>query len=220
MDMTAIKKNSRLPRGNNMGFTLIEMAVVLIIIGLIIGAVVKGKDLVTSAKQKKLYTQFLQSWQLAFNSYYDRTGWILGDQNSVDNNTGVNPRDGHCSDATEANLVSQLTRVGLTVPPAGATGSTTQRLYRDAQGNDYTLTIRFRYDSDVGNYIEITDSSAGNGMPVELGIAWDNIIDGQADGTSGSFRFDGDGTIGAAQAAWPRADQIDAASVGILILQF
>ena len=40
---------------NNKGFTLIEMAIVLIIIGIIIGAVVKGKDLVRSAEQKRLY---------------------------------------------------------------------------------------------------------------------------------------------------------------------
>ncbi|NNG01461.1 MAG: prepilin-type N-terminal cleavage/methylation domain-containing protein, partial [Desulfobacteraceae bacterium] len=30
----------------NKGFTLVEMAIVLILIGIIIGAVVKGKDLV------------------------------------------------------------------------------------------------------------------------------------------------------------------------------
>ncbi|HBN26850.1 MAG TPA: hypothetical protein DD405_05225, partial [Desulfobacteraceae bacterium] len=35
------------------GFTLIEMAIVLIIIG----AVVKGKDLVRGAEQKKIYTK-------------------------------------------------------------------------------------------------------------------------------------------------------------------
>ena len=54
--ISAIKKSIV---NNNKGFTLIEMAVVLIIIGLIVGAVVKGKDLVTSAKQKKLYAKFV-----------------------------------------------------------------------------------------------------------------------------------------------------------------
>ena len=41
---------------NNKGFTLIEMAIVLIIIGIIIGAVVKGKDIIKSGEQKKLYS--------------------------------------------------------------------------------------------------------------------------------------------------------------------
>ncbi|RLB26405.1 MAG: hypothetical protein DRG71_02265, partial [Deltaproteobacteria bacterium] len=61
------------------GFTLIEMAIVLIIIGIIIGAVVKGKDLVHSAKQKKFYTKFLKQWELSVLNYYDRTGNVLGD---------------------------------------------------------------------------------------------------------------------------------------------
>ena len=36
--------------GNNKRFTMIEMAIVLIIIGIIIGAVIKGKDLVRSGE--------------------------------------------------------------------------------------------------------------------------------------------------------------------------
>jgi len=50
--------------GGNKGFTLIEMAIVLIIIGIIIGAVVKGKDIIKSAEQKKLYTKYVRTWQL------------------------------------------------------------------------------------------------------------------------------------------------------------
>ena len=37
------------------GFTLVEMALVLIIIGIIIGAIVKGNDLVRSAEQKRFF---------------------------------------------------------------------------------------------------------------------------------------------------------------------
>ena len=94
---------------NNKGFTLIEMAIVLIIIGIIIGAVVKGKDVIRSAEQKKIYTKLLNAWELSYNSYYDRTGWILGD---VANNANDPGRDGHCSSASKDNLVAQLNAVG------------------------------------------------------------------------------------------------------------
>ncbi|MEJ2039835.1 MAG: prepilin-type N-terminal cleavage/methylation domain-containing protein, partial [Desulfosarcinaceae bacterium] len=57
--------------GDNKGFTLVEMALVLIIIGIIIGAVVKGKDLVRSAEQKRIYAKFLNEWRLAYLNFYD-----------------------------------------------------------------------------------------------------------------------------------------------------
>lgn len=64
--------------GNNKGFTLIEMAIVLVIIGIIIGAVVKGQDLVDNAKSKQFASK-LQAWQIALNTYYDRKGRFPGD---------------------------------------------------------------------------------------------------------------------------------------------
>ena len=203
---------------NDKGFTLIEMAVVLIIIGLIIGAVVKGKDIVNSAKQKKLYTKFVQSWQIAYNSYYDRTGWILGDVASNDNLVG---RDGFCDNtSTCANIVAQLQAVGLEPPIQGTSGSACVRNYRDSQDRNYALTINLRYAADVGNYIVLSDLT--NGMPSELGMAWDTMIDGQRGGNQGDFQYDADGLITAnGTVQWPAVDATSvAASVGIFKLQF
>ena len=182
------------------GFTLIEMAIVLIIIGIIIGAIIKGKDVVKSAEQKKLYTQFLREWQVAFNTYYDRTGLILADQTNATNDGG-GVRNGQCDDTiTEANLNAQLTNVGLNPPSAGPTGVTTVRTYTDSTGVLRTLTLQFDYKNDLGNIIRIT------GMPSDLGIAWDTIVDGQADGTTGDLLFTenhGPATQAAQLQAWP-----------------
>lgn len=185
---------------NEKGFTLIEMAIVLIIIGIIIGAVVKGKDVMKSAEQKRLYTTFVREWQVAYNNYYDRTGWILGDENTATNNTGV--RDGFCSLATEANLNSQLTNVGLNPPNQGPTGLTNVRTYTDSNGVQYTLNLSFDYDADIGNFIQINGS---NGVPIDLGLAWDRIIDGTADGTTGDLQYDNNANPQATQQAWPSA---------------
>ena len=62
---------------NHKGFTLIEMAIVLVIIGIIIGAVVKGQDLVENAKAKQ-FTSKIQAWQIALSTYYDRKGKYPG----------------------------------------------------------------------------------------------------------------------------------------------
>lgn len=203
---------------NQKGFTLIEMAIVLIIIGIIIGAVVKGKDVMKSAEQKRLYTTFVREWQVAYNNYYDRTGWILGDQDSTDNNTGANPRDGRCSGASETNLNSQLTRVGLTAPSPGPTGLTNVRSYTDSNGIQYIMTLSFNWDADIGNFLRL---ASPNGAPVDMGLALDRIVDGSADGTTGDLQYDSDSSPVATQDAWPSAgDPVIGASRIYMLLEF
>jgi len=197
---------------NNKGFTLIEMAIVLIIIGIIIGAVVKGKDLVRSAEQKRLYSKFINSWEVAYNAYYDRTGRILGDT-ATNDNSGT--RDGHCSNPSEANLNGQLSRVGLESPGAGPTGSIISRTYNDSQGRPNTITITFRYDGAQGNFIRM------DVVPNELGMAWDRIIDGEMDGTTGDFLYIPNTTAMGTENDWPSAvDNPVGTSCAILKLSF
>ena len=200
---------------DNKGFTLIEMAIVLIIIGIIIGAIVKGKDIVKSAEQKKLYTKFVNAWSLSFNNYYDRTGWILSDTDDP-NNAGV--RDGNCTVATVANLNSQLTVVGLELPPVGAT-NTTDRSYKDSNGVLHTLLLVFDYDVNVGNFIRITGTG---GIPNDLGMALDRMVDGSMDGLIGDCLYTADHTAaGIGVLAWPLATAgLDADSAIIYRVQF
>ncbi|MBI4826432.1 MAG: prepilin-type N-terminal cleavage/methylation domain-containing protein [Nitrospirae bacterium] len=63
------------------GFTLIELAIVLVIIGIIIGAVLKGQDLIESARIKK-FDNSLREWETAVWTYVDRKGTFPGDTNS------------------------------------------------------------------------------------------------------------------------------------------
>ena len=191
----------RVDLNDQRGFTLIEMAIVLIIIGIIIGAVVKGKDVMKSAEQKRLYSTFVREWQVAYNNYYDRTGWILGDDVDAPNTT----RDGHCGNGTvalAAALDAQLTRVGLKPPASGPTGLSNVRSYTDANGRQYTLTLSFNYHVNIGNYIQINGPT---GVPVDLGLAWDRVIDGSADGTAGDLRYDNNVTPSTTGVAWPLA---------------
>ncbi len=61
------------------GFTLVEMSIVLVIIGLILGAVSIGKDLQRDAEYDKIKQKFVDQWVQAYNTYYQRTGVVLGD---------------------------------------------------------------------------------------------------------------------------------------------
>ncbi len=65
-------------RKSNRGFTLVELAIVLIIIGLILGMVFKGRQLIDSAKVKHLVAQY-NKIQAAVNTFYERYGFYPGD---------------------------------------------------------------------------------------------------------------------------------------------
>jgi len=50
------------------GFTLVELAIVMIIIGILVGGILKGQELIQSARVKKVATQ-LESFQAAFYTF-------------------------------------------------------------------------------------------------------------------------------------------------------
>lgn len=60
------------------GFTLVELAIVLVIIGLILGMAFKGKDLIDGAKVKNMQAQY-NKIVAGFNIYYEKYGSYPGD---------------------------------------------------------------------------------------------------------------------------------------------
>ncbi len=60
------------------GFTLIELAIVLVIIGIIIGMVLKGQDLIQNARMKRLVNE-VRKWEVPLWTCYDRKGVFPGD---------------------------------------------------------------------------------------------------------------------------------------------
>jgi len=60
------------------GFTLVEIAIVLVIIGLLIGGVLKGQEMITNAKVSKVENDF-KGITAAILAYQDRYGVLPGD---------------------------------------------------------------------------------------------------------------------------------------------
>ncbi|MDK9694224.1 MAG: prepilin-type N-terminal cleavage/methylation domain-containing protein [Sulfurimonas sp.] len=63
------------------GFTLVELSIVLVIVGLLIGGVLKGKEMIESTKIKKVKTD-IDSIVAATYAYQDKKGVLPGDANT------------------------------------------------------------------------------------------------------------------------------------------
>jgi len=71
-------KNMKSIKSQQSGFTLVEIAIVLVIIGLLLGGILKGQELINSAKAKSYASDF-RTIQAALYGFQDRFKGIPGD---------------------------------------------------------------------------------------------------------------------------------------------
>ena len=164
---------------NSKGFTLVELAVVLVIIGIILGAVIKGNDLIENAKVKGVI-QAPTKWEVPIMTFYDKKGYFPGDQETA----GTGAKDGLIF--SFARLKADLDTEDLAYPA------------------DTISDVTFEIESLTGvcgnagvsrNIMLIT------GVPLATAKQLDTSIDGKEDGEKGRIRICGtDGTT--AEATW------------------
>ena len=106
------------------GFTLVEIAVVLVIVGLLLGGILKGRELINSARVRSL-ADTSSTIQAAYFGFIDRYRRVPGDWNASDATTAIgvtistggndNGRlDNPAGDYTENNaLWEQLSKSGF-----------------------------------------------------------------------------------------------------------
>jgi prepilin-type N-terminal cleavage/methylation domain-containing protein len=69
-------------KANQKGFTLVEIAIVLVIIGLLLGGILKGQEMITQAKIKNVISDF-SGISAAYHGYQDRYRAIPGDDSAA-----------------------------------------------------------------------------------------------------------------------------------------
>lgn len=125
----------QITKNGQSGFTLIEIAIVLVIIGLLLGGVLKGQEMITQGKIKNVIAD-LNGIQAAYYGYQDRYRAIPGDDINAFTRWGAvagdgNSRvDGFYNPVTPASDESalfwaHLRGAGFIPGPVTGTGSTT-----------------------------------------------------------------------------------------------
>ena len=203
------------------GFTLIEMAVVLVVIGLILGAVSIGKDVQRNAEYARIKQKFIDQWAVAYNVYVQRTGYPLGDHQQEPRYMVNGSHYAGSGDVVSGGDMSQAT-----APAAICHGSTGPRMVRNVDEEGATdlrdlmqkagvrmppgraegREDRYVYLDTNGNPQEIqvcfqwnkpgTPDGAGNvmvidGLTPDLARSLDQMIDGKPDAQEGVFRQEG-----------------------------
>lgn len=69
-------------RAAQSGFTLVEIAIVLVVIGLLLGAIFKGEELITQARVKSVIADF-SGVSVAYHGYFDRYMALPGDDRNA-----------------------------------------------------------------------------------------------------------------------------------------
>lgn len=179
------------------GFTLMEMAVVLVIIALILGGVSVGRDVYRSAQAERISSEFVQGWIIAYESYVQRTGHVPGDTPAAA--TGkVNAKldDPLCDDSMSRMLLRDtMLTAGISLPPGRAEGQESRAVYLDANGSPQQLQVCFVHIKDWaepaagGRYIERPRNVLWlRGMTAEFARQLDQRIDGRVDARQGRLR--------------------------------
>lgn len=174
------------------GFTLIEIAIVLVIIGLLLGGVLKGQELITSARVRNMISQ-QDGIKAAYFGFLDRYRALPGDYAAASSNikgvTEVGDGDGQIETGKESVLVwDHLSKAGFI--NGSYTYADTTPDDSDTPKNPYAGFLQLIYDNKYGDESGSSrhNLKTGNQVPVNILAEVDRKID---DGLpySGSFQF-------------------------------
>ena len=196
--------------GKQRGFTLIEIAIVLVIIGLLLGGVLKGQELITSARVRNLISQ-QDGIKAAYFGFLDRYRASPGDysQASVnianvaaaangDNNGRIEAAGaaGGAGATIDEHIAAwdHLSKAGfINGSYTYAAGAETNA---SAPTNPYARYLRIIYDNGYGGVVAAGGAPAplrhnlktGNQIPSDLMAEVDRKID-DGNPVGGTFQF-------------------------------
>lgn len=181
------------------GFTLIEIAIVLVIIGLLLGGVLKGQELITSARVRNIISQqdglkaaffgFLDRYRAYPGDYSQATTNIPGCAACQNGNNNGQIRTVAAGDAIEEQIAvwEHLSRAGFI--NGSYTYAAPPETTSSAPTNPYGRYLQMIYDNVYdGAPTTRHNLKTGNQIPSDILAEVDRKVD-DGSATGGSFRF-------------------------------
>ena len=173
------------------GFSLLELTLVIIAIGILISATSVGSNLQRSASYQKLASSFVRAWELAYLAHFNGTGIVIRDSSTTPT-TKVNQGGAAVCD-TE--LRTAMMAAGVQMPNGRANGYETHYSYLDSNGNPQDSSVCFQNVSWTVNgaapgvYVQqLKNVMIIDRLTPDLARMLDSMIDGSSDAQFGSFR--------------------------------
>lgn len=107
------------------GFSMLELSIALVVIGLIIGAVAVGRDLQRNASYQRISSSFVQGWLMAYDAYVAGTGIVPGDSATAP--TGL--VNGNTNELCGNDLLNVFLAAGIRLPQGRAEGQASRYAY-------------------------------------------------------------------------------------------
>lgn len=195
------------------GFSLVELAVVLVIIGLIMGAVTLASGVQRSAEYSSIHSRFVLGWHDAYVEYFNVSGFVIGDglpaSGQVDGGDAVTVgpicgRDSATLADEDTDLRAIFVAAGVEFPSGRGINVEDIYAYNDSEGDLQQLQVCFDY---VTNWDTTSGEQAANlmvvsGATVDLAKKIDALIDVNSDAGWGEVRWFDEYSNGGS-VAWP-----------------
>lgn len=180
------------------GFSLLELTMVIIAIGILIAAASMGSNLQRTASYQRLSSSFVQSWALAYAAHFTGTGIVIEDSATAPT-TKVNQGGVAVCDTA---LRTAMMAAGVQMPNGRANGSETHYSYLDSNGNPQDSTVCFQNINWSVNgaapdtyVVQLKNVMIIDGLTPDLARMLDSMIDGSPDARFGSFRQEGNAAL-------------------------
>jgi len=181
------------------GFTLIEIAIVLVIIGLLLGGVLKGQELITAARVRNLISS-QDGVKAAYFGFLDRYRSLPGDYGAVNANANIpgcgttcfgGNGDGQIVGAEAIHAWEHMSRAGFITGSYISGSATPTAGPANTPTNPYGSPVQLIFDNDYQDPVAATNRhnlKTGANIPSDILAEVDRKVD---DGlaTAGQIRY-------------------------------